>query len=138
VHNNPVNFVDPLGLKKIKGAYKEPIFVNRYDPDPFPSQPHGHIGSPTSPIKVDAYTGEIYRSTEKTGEVLSNAGLQVLQRALKKAGLMGLALSLLDILTAEDTWAAIGNTLDPFSLIKGELASDNLEQILPSENACKK
>ena len=138
VGNDPGNWMDSLGLLKIKGAHNKPIFITRGDPDPLPSKPHGHIGNPDSPIKVNAYTGEIYYKAEKTGEVLSNAGLQVLSRALKKAGLLGLALSLIDILTAEDALAAIGEMLDPFNLIKGELAADDLNKIFPSKNTCKK
>ncbi len=127
VGNNPTNFIDPLGLIKIKGAHDEPIFVHPNDADKaHPSDPHGHIGSPNSPLKVDAYTGEIYRGAEKTGERLSKKGLKELQKALKKAGLLGLGLTIVDIAMADDALAALGEAIDPFGLLSGELSADDM------------
>lgn len=87
-------------------------YVHQNDPDPFLSNPHGHIGHPESPLKVDVFTGEIYNKTVKTGEKLSEKTLRVLQNKLEEIGLLGLGLLAFDPLTADDTFAAIGEALD--------------------------
>ncbi len=127
VGNNPVNWRDPKGLIKIKGVGDAPIYVRQPggDPDPFPSDPHGHIGSPDSPLKVDVNTGKIYHKATPTGDSLSAKDLRILRDVLKKAGYLGLALELFDLLMAKDLLAALGN-IDPLSIIGGNLSGDDM------------
>lgn len=87
--NNPTNFTDPLGLLKIKiGGYV--FYVHENDPDPFPSQPHGHVGSRTSPLKVNVETGELFQGTTATGRNIGKKTLAALRQRLRGAGLLGL------------------------------------------------
>ena len=133
VNGNPVRWRDPLGLVKIKGAGDAPIFVHPNDPDPKPSVPHGHIGGPNSPIKVDVYTGQIFHGKTDTGKKLSRKQLSVLQNALKRAGLLGmclvLPLAIDDILHGGDGIGGVPDPidyLDPFGLFKGNLSDEDM------------
>ena len=133
VEGDPINWIDPIGLIKIKGAGKDPIYVQPNDPDPKPSVPHGHIGHPYSPQKVDAYTGKIYQGTVDTGKKLTPKQLKVLQGALKKAGLLGvcliLPLAINDILSGGDGFGGVvdpGDYFDPFGGIKGTLSDQDM------------
>ena len=90
VGNSPANATDPRGLIEIKiGGYV--FYVHRNDADPFPSQPHGHIGSPNSPVKVNVETGEIFRGTVATGENIGKKALTTLRARLRAEGLLALA-----------------------------------------------
>lgn len=90
VANGPTNYADPLGLLKIKiSGYV--FYVHENDPDPFPSQPHGHVGAPTSPIKVNVETGELFQGTMATGRNIGKKTLAALRQRLRGAGLLGVA-----------------------------------------------
>ncbi|MCP4344298.1 MAG: hypothetical protein GY795_02080 [Desulfobacterales bacterium] len=86
--NDSVNWVDPSGLARISGIDNNPIYVHQNDADPFPSDPHGHVGSPNSTTKVDVNTGEYYQGTKKTGKKLSKKALKKLRDTLIKRGLL--------------------------------------------------
>ncbi|HMS85718.1 MAG TPA: RHS repeat-associated core domain-containing protein [Nitrospira sp.] len=133
VEGDPVNWFDPIGLIKIKGAGDEPIFVHPNDPDPSPSTPHGHIRGPNSPVKVDVRTGKVYQGTRDTGKKLTAKQLTVLQNALKKAGLLGmclvLPLAIADILEGGDGFGGVvdpGDYIDPFGALKGTLSDQDM------------
>lgn len=128
VRHDPVNFIDPSGLIKVKGAHNEPIFVHPNDADPFPSSPHGHLGGPNSSMKVDVNTGEIYDRTQNTGRRLSRKGLSHLRAVLKKAGLLGAAISVVEAAMSDDAVAQISDALNPLSPLYGELQS-NAEEL---------
>ena len=64
---NPVKFVDPDGNETVNTG-GEVYFIHQNDPDPFPSDPHAHVGNPKSPRKVHLGTGEIFQGTRNTGE----------------------------------------------------------------------
>jgi RHS repeat-associated protein len=133
VEGDPINWIDPIGLIKIKGAGKDPIYVHPNDPDPRPSVPHGHIGDPYSSTKVDPYTGKIYQGTTDTGKKLTLKQLKVLQDALRKAGLLGACLVLPfvidDILGGGDGFGGVvdpGDYFDPFGALKGTLSDQDM------------
>ncbi|MCA9422400.1 MAG: hypothetical protein KC592_15360, partial [Nitrospira sp.] len=98
---------------------------NPNDSDPFPSGPHGHVGSPTSNVKVDVNTGKIFNGTKPTGESLSSKGLATLRSALRNAGLLGLAIKLGELATARNA-SALGDILDPGFMIGGDLSGDDM------------
>jgi RHS repeat-associated protein len=90
VANGPTNYADPLGLLKISiGGYV--FYVHKNDPDPFPSRPHGHVGAPTSRIKVNVETGELFQGTMATGRNIGKKTLAALRQRLRGAGLLGVA-----------------------------------------------
>jgi RHS repeat-associated protein len=125
VLNDPLNGIDPTGTAKFKGVMDEPIFVHPNDVDPFPSNPHGHIGNPNSPFKVDVNTGEIYKKTEKTGQKLTLKQLNHLRGLLKKAGLLtGLGFIVLDML----------NGVDPAEAFSDPLAGPEDDMLPPSQS----
>lgn len=129
VENNPLVFSDPEGTAKIKGVTKEPVFVHKFDPDSTP-RVHGHVGSPTSPIRVDADTGEFYHKSTPTGKKLPPKKLATFRRQLKKLGLLGLAVIGFELLFVEDLTAAVetlGDAIVPFGLIKGDLAPGDVK-----------
>src|SRR5580692_12122705 len=83
--NSPTNGTDPSGQLKIKiGGYV--FYVHENDPDPFPSQPHGHVGSPTSSLKVNVETGELFQGTAATGKNIGKKALSALRARLRAAG----------------------------------------------------
>jgi hypothetical protein len=90
VSNDPANAVDPWGLLKVTGVGNEPIYVHPNDVDPFPSQPHGHVGAPNSRTKVDVNTGEIYQGNENTGKKLPKKHLELLRHILRGKQLLQL------------------------------------------------
>ena len=88
--NGPLTHIDPMGLLEIKiGGWV--FYVHRNDADPFPSQPHGHVGSPSSPLKVNVETGELFRGAVPTGETIGRKTLAALRQRLRGAGLLCLA-----------------------------------------------
>ena len=111
VVGDPVNGIDPTGTAKFKGVTNEPIYVHPNDVDPFPSNPHGHLGDPNSPYKIDINTGEIYNKTQKTGQKLSLKQLAKLQGLLKKAGLLALGFIAIDIFNGVPPLEAIGDAI---------------------------
>jgi len=110
VGNNPINWIDSWGLKRIKGIDGETVEVHKNDPDPFPSKPHGHIQGTNK--KVNVHTGEIFEGGKKIG-TLSKKGLSKLQSILKKSGLIGIGVGVgLDILSGEGLADSIMDLLD--------------------------
>jgi hypothetical protein len=78
VGNQTYNACDPHGDAKIKDVpgVKEPVIVTGGDQDPFPSKPHGHIGSQHSSQKINLDTGEIFDGTRPTGKFISKEALE--------------------------------------------------------------
>ncbi len=107
VGNNPIIWIDPWGLIEVKGVTDDPIYVHPNDPDPFPSDPHGHVGGPNSKTKVDINTGEIYEGTRGTGKKISKKKLKKLKKVLKKAGILGTLITIGDVVTSDDLGEAI-------------------------------
>jgi hypothetical protein len=73
--------------------------VHPNDPDPFPSDPHAHVGSPNSSSKVNINTGDIH----KNGGIVGNIGrkpLENLRGKLRGLGLLGLGVTV--VLACED------------------------------------
>ena len=67
--NSTIAQIDLSGLAEFKiGGYI--FYVHPSDPDPLPSKPHAHIGSPNSPTKVDINTGEVFKNGKATGAYL--------------------------------------------------------------------
>ncbi|GAB6188011.1 RHS repeat-associated core domain-containing protein [Thermopirellula anaerolimosa] len=90
VGNRPQRYADRTGLLEIKlGGYV--FYVHRYDKDPFPSQPHAHVGSANSPYKVNLETGEVFYGSTPTGRNIGKKVLRQLRARLRAAGLLGLA-----------------------------------------------
>lgn len=107
VGGNPVNFVDPDGLVRIKVGSKIYDF-HKYDADTVhPPEIHGH--DVESGKKVGGKTGNVYDNKGK--KVLGNIGkknLKILKKLLKKAGIVGMALTtaeIYDAATAQDLHA---------------------------------
>gem|GEM_PF-6106293 len=91
VGNRPQAHVDQSGLLEIKvGGYV--LYVHRNDQDPFPSQPHAHVGRPRSSYRVNIETGEIFHGTTPTGRNIGKKALRELRARLWAAGLLGLAI----------------------------------------------
>jgi RHS repeat-associated protein len=89
VSNDPVNFVDSLGLatEKIDG---NKIQVHKNDVDPWPSDPHGHIYDKNQVVDTD---GNIYdKTTGKQIGKLSKKGIVRWTKFLKKLSPLGLCL----------------------------------------------
>ncbi|MGE3424793.1 MAG: VWA domain-containing protein [Dehalococcoidia bacterium] len=85
---DPIGYVDPHGREKFKGIMREPVYVHPRDPDPFPSDPHGHIGSPNSSKKLNIETGEVFDGTRPTGQKIGKKRLRRLQELLQNKKLL--------------------------------------------------
>lgn len=118
-------FGNCVAIPHLRGAHSEPIYVHPNDSDPFPSDPHGHVGSPTSKVKVDVNTGKIFNGTKPTGQSLSSKGLATLRSALRNTGFLGLGIKLGELATAPNA-SALGDILDPGFMIGGNLSGDDM------------
>ena len=101
--NDPVNYVDPTGNAKVQGfTYKsQPVYVNKND-----HGSHVHIGSTSSPKKIDFQTGQVYyKSTKNLRGQLSAKALGKLQTALRRIGILGIVAAI--VANPNDASAAI-------------------------------
>lgn len=72
-------------------------------------------------------TGAICRGAAETGKKLSTKQLLKLRSILKKAGLLGLGLSVLDaIIHGEDAIGAMLEPFDPLGPIKGDISGADM------------
>ena len=92
VGNQATTLTDPSGLKKFKVG-GEVFFVHPNDVDPFPSDPHAHIGGANSPRKVHIDTGQIFQGAKPTDCNIGKKTLRELRRQMRAAGLLGLAVT---------------------------------------------
>ena len=93
VGNGVTGTTDPSGQKKFKidGFV---FFVHENDADPFPSRPHAHMDSANSPRKVNINTGEVFDGATSTNAFLKAKTLNRLRTAMKNAGLLGTAFTI--------------------------------------------
>ena len=92
VGSGPLLLVDPQGLatEKIDG---NKIQVHKNDPDPWPSQPHGHIYDKNQVVDKD---GNVYdKTTGKQVGKLSKKGLTKWAKFLKKLGPLAVCVGIL-------------------------------------------
>ena len=111
VSANPVIWIDPMGTGRTK-IDGEVITVHKNDPDPFPSDPHGHIEEGNRKVDKD---GIIYdRDGNKIGQ-LSKKGKKTWFKFLRKfdkAAKCGLAILFLYDVYNEGVDTAVENAID--------------------------
>lgn len=81
--SNPLKYIDPNGLADIK-VDGQNIRVHKYDVDPWPSKPHGHIYEKNQVVDTEGRTSD--KSTGKQVGQLSKAGKKKWTVFLAKLG----------------------------------------------------